>query len=490
MMQYRYKTFGLLRYWLTVCLCVISSITLQAQPIENGITISREKIYLSLHRRISDIDLKQIVLHYELEELPLKQWLQGRDLEKMRQYGWTLDMQTSDWFVITKPLESIGDISKLEKKILIASQHQPGSELYPVGVYRKEFGYNQLRQPDAVVVAGQKVTFFLEGYKNAREVKIAGSFTQWENGAITMKKSGEGWSVTVNLEAGKHFYKFIADGNWMIHKDNLLKENDGQGNTNSVVYVTNQKFVLSGFQKASRVYVAGSFNGWSPKDAAMQKTSNGWELPVFLPEGTHTYRYVVDNRWMEDPGNGDKLRNEFGEYNSVLRIGKPFIFRLDGFNNAKQVMLVGSFNGWRNNELYLQQREGGWEISYTIGAGNHEYYYLVDGSRLGRKPSGDKPSEPLNFNTVVLPNHTFSLKGYDKATTVYLSGSFNNWSKTGFPMTYENGEWRIKMNLPPGKQTYKFVVDGKWMIDPANPLWESNEQGTKNSVLWLDLANG
>jgi hypothetical protein len=53
-------------------------------------------------------------------------------------------------------------------------------------------------------------------------------------------------------------------------------------------------------------------------------------------------------------------------------------------------------------------------------------------------------------------------------------------------MTYENGEWRIKMNLPTGKQTYKFVVDGKWIVDPANPLWEQNEHSSRNSVLWIE----
>jgi hypothetical protein len=29
-------------------------------------------------------------------------------------------------------------------------------------------------------------------------------------------------------------------------------------------------------------------------------------------------------------------------------------------------------------------------------------------------------------------------------------------------------------------------VDGKWMIDPANDLWEDNEFGTGNSVLWIE----
>jgi hypothetical protein len=30
------------------------------------------------------------------------------------------------------------------------------------------------------------------------------------------------------------------------------------------------------------------------------------------------------------------------------------------------------------------------------------------------------------------------------------------------------------------------VVDQKWIIDPTNELWEENEYGTGNSVLWIE----
>lgn len=460
-----------------------------AQPVRNGISINENRAYLSLHRSIMDIELQGIADHFELQELPLKDWLSGKGLGDAAKYGWKLEKIDDDWVVFSKSLEEIGDISKLENKILIASQLHSGSELYPAGVFRKEFGYNKLRQSNAVVINGQSVTFFMAGYTNAAEVKLAGSFTQWENKPVTMKQTGDGWQVTINLTPGKYFYKMIVDGKWMVHKENLLQENDGKGHMNSVLYVYNQKFVLNGYQQASRVFVAGSFNGWATRGAAMLKTRGGWELPVYLPEGTHTYRFKVDEQWMEDPGAASKLKNEFGEYNSVVMIGKPYFFRLDGFDNAKRVVLVGSFNDWRDYELELERARGGWEIPYIIGAGNHEYYYLVDGQRIGRIPEGGKigkAKEPLNFNVVISPNYTFSLKNYKSASSVYLSGSFNNWSETGFPMNNENGEWKLKMNLPPGKQTYKFIVDGKWILDPGNILWEQNEHGTKNSVLWID----
>lgn len=480
---------GLLKPWVLIWFCLMSTIAVQAQVLKNGISVDESTIYLTLNKKIPGDELQNIVTRYELEELPLGEWLNGKNLDKISQYDWKLKKQDQDWFIICRSLESLGNISKLEKKILIAGEHHDGSELYPMGVNRKVFGFNKLRKSEAIVVKGQKVTIYLSGYTNYKDVKLAGSFTQWQNRAISMQKSPEGWIVSLDLEPGKYYYKFITDGSWILHSDNVLKENDGMGNTNSVFYIPNQTFTLNGFEKASKVYLAGTFNNWDPGNAAMKRTKTGWELPVFLPNGTYTYRLIADGAWMEDPANKNKVQNEFGAFNSVVRIGKPYIFRLDGFTNASEVKLVGSFNNWRQNEIYLEPKAGGWEANYAIGAGNHEYYYLVDGDRLGRKSTNsmvEKPSEPLNFNTILLPNYTFQLKGNEKATSVFISGTFNNWSKTGFPMTYENGAWRINLHLTPGKQSYKFVVDGKWMIDPANPLWENNEQGTKNSVLWLE----
>jgi hypothetical protein len=490
MKEIKYKILVLHAYLIMICLMPFFSLNATAQPIKNGITIGNGKAFLSLNRGIEPIELQGIVKHYELGNLPVEDWVQGKSFEKVNHYGWKIEQQTEDWLILSKPIEAMGDLTQLEKKILVAGGHWPGAELYPVGPFRREFGYNRLRQSGAIVIHENKANIFLSGYKNAGLVRLAGSFTNWEDGALAMTKSAGGWFISVNLEPGKHLYKFIADGQWLLHNDNLLKENDGQGNTNSVLFIPNHVFRLTGFQKAAKVYVSGSFNGWAPADALMQKTTDGWQLPVYLPEGTHTYRFVADRNWMADPANIDKVVNEFGEFNSVVRIGKPYIFRLDGFENAREVILVGSFNKWNAGELKLEKREGGWEIPYTIGAGNHEYYYLVDGDRIGPKPpAGDaitKNRRPLNFNTVIAPNYTFILKGYKDAQSVCISGSFNHWSENGFPMAFENGVWKLHLNLPKGKQTYKLVVDGKWILDPGNSLWEQNEFRTKNSVLWIE----
>ena len=37
-----------------------------------------------------------------------------------------------------------------------------------------------------------------------------------------------------------------------------------------------------------------------------------------------------------------------------------------------------------------------------------------------------------------------------------------------------------------GNYEYKFIVDGTWILNPFNKLYEQNEYDTNNSILWID----
>lgn len=80
-------------------------------------------------------------------------------------------------------------------------------------------------------------------------------------------------------------------------------------------------------------------------------------------------------------------------------------------------------------------------------------------------------------------NTTFRLKGYPDAKIVALAGTFNNWNQSQTLCAREGGEWLCRVDLKPGKYTYKFVIDGNWITDPANPASENDGQGNTNSVL-------
>src|SRR6476620_1311450 len=115
-----------------------------------------------------------------------------------------------------------------------------------------------------------------------------------------MKKTDSGWIYDVKLSPGKYWYKFIVDGNWTVDNDNQLSENDGLGNVNSVFFRPSVVFAVPGFANAKKVFLAGSFNNWNPGNLPMKKSASGWELPVYLAKGTHTYKFVIDGQWFAD----------------------------------------------------------------------------------------------------------------------------------------------------------------------------------------------
>ena len=54
------------------------------------------------------------------------------------------------------------------------------------------------------------------------------------------------------------------------------------------------------------------------------------------------------------------------------------------------------------------------------------------------------------------------------AESVFIAGTFNNWSSTATPMTKRrSGQWMASIKLPPGHYEYKFVVDGDWCCSPG-----------------------
>jgi hypothetical protein len=80
-------------------------------------------------------------------------------------------------------------------------------------------------------------------------------------------------------------------------------------------------------------------------------------------------------------------------------------------------------------------------------------------------------------------NTTFILKGYPDARVVALAGTFNNWNQSQVLFAREGDEWVCRIDLAPGKYTYKFVIDGIWILDPANPHTEDDDRGFTNSLL-------
>lgn len=70
----------------------------------------------------------------------------------------------------------------------------------------------------------------------------------------------------------------------------------------------------------------------------------------------------------------------------------------------------------------------------------------------------------------------FSIKA-PQAKAVYLAGDFNLWHKDRLALRRgKGGDWSVLLAMPPGRYRYRFVVDGKDVVDPANPATERVEE--------------
>jgi len=478
--------------WLCLCLCIIFLIMIQAKLVAQSAgnySIKNGKMFITIKKHSTIAELDNFITQYNLTDLPLKQFIKTNIADSLIKLGWTINTNNKSLCIISKPMMAFNEINNPADKIVFSEKHPTFAEMFPSVNNGLVYGYNRFKNKPSFAVNNSAVTFFLKGYINAHEIMLAGSFNNWSVNKQPMVKTENGWIVNIQLSPGKYWYKFIVDGNWMNDDDNLLRENDGLGNINSVYFKPNVIFKLNDFTDAKKVFVAGSFNNWNKKELAMMKTATGWQLPLYLADGTHTYKFLVDGKWYTEDKKVLRFPDGVGGYNSVIEIGKPHLFTLTGYKNAKHVVLTGSFNGWRRDELFMTNTDNGWQLPYVIGAGNYEYKFIVDDKWI------TDPANPLIVNNensiqnsylIIDPNYTFRLRGYSKATSVFLAGDFNNWSPQALRMIKDGEDWIFSVHLFAGKHLYKFIVDNKWIIDPGNKLWEQNEYGTGNSIVWID----
>jgi len=70
-------------------------------------------------------------------------------------------------------------------------------------------------------------------------------------------------------------------------------------------------------------------------------------------------------------------------------------------------------------------------------------------------------------------------------STIHVAGSFNGWSESAKQLKDKQGKgvYQAVCMLPKGEYEYKFIVDGVWQIDPANPNIKHNALGSLNSIV-------
>jgi len=72
---------------------------------------------------------------------------------------------------------------------------------------------------------------------------------------------------------------------------------------------------------ALSVMLVGDFTHWQANPIPMRKGPEGiWTAKVNLGPGTHTYRFIVDGEWRDDPECALHVANPFGSEDRVRRI--------------------------------------------------------------------------------------------------------------------------------------------------------------------------
>lgn len=221
----------------------------------------------------------------------------------------------------------------------------------------------------------------------------------------------------------------------------------------------------------------------------------------FNDEFSWEFKYVINNNYWAEPSkhdpniskaikNGQKIH---GVYNLKMYTAYPdengnACFKLRGFNDAKKVVLSGSFNKWNETLFKMNKIENGWELTLKMQPDTYQYRFIVDGQWMEDPDNLDKTENEFGaFNSVIdIKVYTaFKLRGFTAAKNVVLAGSFNNWNEHDIVMRKMDYGWKYVVPLSGGKHHYKFIVDGEWIVDPNNSVKEYDSNGHINSVLMI-----
>jgi len=121
-----------------------------------------------------------------------------------------------------------------------------------------------------------------------------------------------------------------------------------------------------------------------------------------------------------------------------------------------------------------------------------KYKFNLNGKGEAQSLTFEFEGENYTARKLVLPapgvkgNTTFKLDGHPEANIIALAGSFNDWNQSQLLFAKEGNTWVCRVDLPVGKHTYKFIVDGNWITDPANPKTEEDEAGNISSIIVIE----
>lgn len=178
-----------------------------------------------------------------------------------------------------------------------------------------------------------EVTFLFKGA--AKEVLLAGDFTDWQNGALAMTKTDNGFELKKTFPMATTLkYKFIVDGTWLFDAKSPDKTDDGFGGFNGVVDVA--KLVAVEKAKAS---------GDSSALEKLMASQTGLKFGTFT-QVTARSNFITRN--IADPAkkgfetdNVDIKAKSYWKLSGELLKNVPAYIELKAFDTTKTLYAVG-----------------------------------------------------------------------------------------------------------------------------------------------------
>ncbi len=149
------------------------------------------------------------------------------------------------------------------------------------------------------------------------------------------------------------------------------------------------EFTFKTDEPYEKVQLKGTFNAWNPANTNLTKKDGVWTTTLLLEPGEYQYLIVADGKEMLDPANDEKISNNMGGFNSLLKVGqytnleKPHLFAKSTTNGSVIVDIENSIDNlivFAQNktlpETYIHQDIEEIQITIPKETGNLERSYL------------------------------------------------------------------------------------------------------------------
>ena len=72
---------------------------------------------------------------------------------------------------------------------------------------------------------------------------------------------------------------------------------------------------------AGSVQLVGDFTDWQERPISLKKDARGvWRTTVKLGTGAHSYRFLVDGQWQDDPECTLRVPNPYASHDSIRQV--------------------------------------------------------------------------------------------------------------------------------------------------------------------------